>query len=378
MITSPLTSLRFIAAIIVVIFHYGSGTGLAQLAQGVLTAGQSMVIFFFVLSGFVMTIAYLRKDSFSTRDYWVARLARVAPIYFLALIVAAYITLSPKVEDGWVYGGDVVVGVLLNATFLQAWFPPYPLSINTPAWSLSTEIFFYSMFPLIIVFLRKVQPKVINVVAFSFFIFLITQISLMNLHTSDMFEMPPSKIYDLIYFFPLFHLGTFLIGVAAGYLMITKNFEKKSLQYGHLWTVLTIVCVGVIILVLSNRGYLMSVFGYESSLLAPVYAVFFVLIVQPKNILAIPFRSKFFLILGEASYSIYILQDPLHDLFKAFIQPYLGMGSSAQFYVFTTILVVTSIFTFYFVEKPSKIVILNAYKKIRNTNIKSVPSIGLS
>jgi len=29
------------------------------------------------------------------------------------------------------------VGIVLNSLFLQAWIPPYPLSINSPGWSLS-------------------------------------------------------------------------------------------------------------------------------------------------------------------------------------------------------------------------------------------------
>ena len=43
-----LTFFRYVAALIVVIFHYGSATGFS----GTLVAGQQMVSFFFVLSGF--------------------------------------------------------------------------------------------------------------------------------------------------------------------------------------------------------------------------------------------------------------------------------------------------------------------------------------
>ncbi|MBT3880231.1 MAG: hypothetical protein HON76_21990 [Candidatus Scalindua sp.] len=56
-----LTFFRFIAAVIVVIFHFGrDATGFS----GVLIAGPQMVTFFLVLSGFVMTLSYLNKKDF--------------------------------------------------------------------------------------------------------------------------------------------------------------------------------------------------------------------------------------------------------------------------------------------------------------------------
>jgi len=54
-----LTFFRFLAAAIVVASHFNQdATGLT----GALVAGPEMVTFFFVLSGFVMGIAYLKKD----------------------------------------------------------------------------------------------------------------------------------------------------------------------------------------------------------------------------------------------------------------------------------------------------------------------------
>ena len=119
-----LTFFRFIAASIVVIFHYGRGTALADLAPGFLTAGPEMVSFFFVLSGFVLMIAYWNRE-LDTKKFLRARLARIVPIYYLALIAVLFLE-SADFE---------MRAVLLNVSFLQSWFPPYPLTINIPAWA---------------------------------------------------------------------------------------------------------------------------------------------------------------------------------------------------------------------------------------------------
>jgi len=53
-----LTFIRFFAAFVVVVFHYGRESRLAQLSFPLMECGPEMVTFFFVLSGFVLMVAY--------------------------------------------------------------------------------------------------------------------------------------------------------------------------------------------------------------------------------------------------------------------------------------------------------------------------------
>jgi peptidoglycan/LPS O-acetylase OafA/YrhL len=67
-----LTPLRFIAAAVVVIFHFGlKGSDYI----GFFSAGPQMVSFFFVLSGFVMAFAHYEKP-LDLEPYYIARAAR--------------------------------------------------------------------------------------------------------------------------------------------------------------------------------------------------------------------------------------------------------------------------------------------------------------
>ena len=139
-----LTFFRFLAAAIVVIFHFGGEiTGLS----GVLTSGPEMVTFLFVLSGFVMGIAYLNKDISTSRYLW-ARVSRILPVYLLALVmvVSSYAISNNEIN---------LVSLALNLTLLQSWVSPHPLSLNHPGWSLSVEAFFYFSFPFILYLIKK-------------------------------------------------------------------------------------------------------------------------------------------------------------------------------------------------------------------------------
>jgi peptidoglycan/LPS O-acetylase OafA/YrhL len=89
-----LTSLRFFAALWVVFFHLSTrvaGT-LPAAARTVIGRGWMGVPFFFILSGFILAHVYGRKLSApATRAergrFWWARVARVYPLYLLALAV---------------------------------------------------------------------------------------------------------------------------------------------------------------------------------------------------------------------------------------------------------------------------------------------------
>lgn len=77
---SRLNFLRFIAVMVVVIFHFGLAVepiSAWPLLHGVLH-GPTAVSFFFVLSGFVLTAAYAARfieAEVSARSFWRARLA---------------------------------------------------------------------------------------------------------------------------------------------------------------------------------------------------------------------------------------------------------------------------------------------------------------
>jgi peptidoglycan/LPS O-acetylase OafA/YrhL len=159
---APLTGLRGVAAYSVLLAHaietffvYQSGPAVFQPAAFRLAYfGMSL---FFVLSGFVLFYTYATRIAAAPRglgrasyDFFVARFARLYPLYVVALIVYSPHGLPhafkhrPLVE-------------LSYATLTQSWFNVED-AFFPPDWSISTEWFFYFAFiPLsfLIVSLRR-------------------------------------------------------------------------------------------------------------------------------------------------------------------------------------------------------------------------------
>jgi peptidoglycan/LPS O-acetylase OafA/YrhL len=58
-------------------------------------------------------------------------------------------------------------------------------------------------------------------------------------------------------------------------------------------------------------------------------------------------------LLGEASYSLYILQFPLHGVYERLIGPHLGLGPLANFWALFAFMVGVSVAVFLLFEKPA-------------------------
>nr|WP_314266237.1 acyltransferase [uncultured Moellerella sp.] len=143
----PLTSIRFFAAIFVLFSHlsYFSATSLSVFY---VKEGFIGVTLFFILSGFVLAYSYedrFKKKKTTIFSFYSARIARIYPLHILTLILALpfFLINSPD-----------FLSLLSNVFLLQAFIPndSYYFSLNAPSWSISVEMLFYLLFPLLIRF----------------------------------------------------------------------------------------------------------------------------------------------------------------------------------------------------------------------------------
>ena len=141
-----LTGLRFFAAINIVLFHFSDPKWFGWFAP-VVNAGYASVSFFILLSGFVLTYNYAgraRERKLDHVRFWEARFTRLYPIYFLSLLMA-YEMVMPEYAAHthrmfW-------TGMVLTPLLLQGWVPSLATFLNTPAWTMSAESFYYFIFP---------------------------------------------------------------------------------------------------------------------------------------------------------------------------------------------------------------------------------------
>ncbi len=126
------------------------------------------------------------------RRYALGRVARVYPVYLLSLLVVAPFILADPTPGK---AGYLVAHLLL----VQAWLGAIPVSWNTPAWSLSCEMFFYAMFPCAVLLIRRANWR--NVALTAAIACWLTR------------WMWSAGVSDNIK--PLVHLADFLMGIAA-------------------------------------------------------------------------------------------------------------------------------------------------------------------
>jgi peptidoglycan/LPS O-acetylase OafA/YrhL len=159
-----LTSTRFFAAMAVLLGHFSDLLALPPVVSQLISGGIG-VSFFFVLSGFILTYRYW--DSFSVsvnaqsfRRYFVARIARVYPLYVVALLLMTGLYLAMvAVRPGAIgFPPNPVISWLTNLLALQTFAPTRETQQfwNAPAWSISTEFAFYLMLPFMLAGLSRV------------------------------------------------------------------------------------------------------------------------------------------------------------------------------------------------------------------------------
>ncbi len=167
-----LTSLRGLAAVWVVFYHFQDVLRAGGLPAGPLTRlighGHYAVDLFFLLSGYVIAYNYLDVPGLLERRacfrFLVMRLARIYPAHLVGLLaVLPMVVVARVLGYGLTEEGYGLVTFLQHLTLTQAWVPFMKLSWNYPAWSVSAEWFAYLCFPLLAVLLRRVRGVAANV-----------------------------------------------------------------------------------------------------------------------------------------------------------------------------------------------------------------------
>jgi peptidoglycan/LPS O-acetylase OafA/YrhL len=124
--------------------------------------GHDAVIFFFVLSGFVIAYSTLGKSR-TLRSYFIARLSRlysvVIPALFLTLILQIVGTaLNPGFYSQKVSGHEFLRYILASSFLQEIWTLSASPRTNTPFWSLGYEFWYYALFG-VVVLIKSLRLK---------------------------------------------------------------------------------------------------------------------------------------------------------------------------------------------------------------------------
>lgn len=133
---ATLQSLRFVFVMLIFLSHFAYRD-----IQALDAGGDCGVAFFFLLSGFVLSLGYGRKIDDGTFCYGRFLKRRFLKLYPLHLLCLIFFLVVSKARLDW--------SVLLNVLLLQAWIPDpdYYFSCNSVSWFLSCLFFCYILFP---------------------------------------------------------------------------------------------------------------------------------------------------------------------------------------------------------------------------------------
>lgn len=150
----PLTSLRFVAALLVFSWHCVPTRRISV----TFSFGYLGVAFFFLLSGFILTYSYHehfrgRLRAGAVRAFYAARIARIYPLHLATMPIAIACVIAFGTSPLWngAGGSTRLQAIAAQAALVQSWIPVGPIyfGANGPAWSISVEAFFYAAFPLL-------------------------------------------------------------------------------------------------------------------------------------------------------------------------------------------------------------------------------------
>ena len=281
-----LTSLRFIFISFIVLHHLHIYDG----------GGSMAVAFFFVLSGFSLTLGYKEKVvslGFSYGNYVKRRCVKFYPLHWLCLLASIpLIILNLKL--------DLVPKFFLNATLLHSFVPlkDWYFSFNWVSWYMSDAMFMAVTFPLIlkgIVRSNRIVKTVIAVVTLILYAILAVL-------------LPDENKHAILYINPIVRTVDFIVGIylALAFLKL-KDSSKICLFVWQNTSILVLASLVMIVLLvvlscrLSEPQQLTAAFYWPLVMLL-IVTVAFIGNWGGQNLL----QHKYLVKLGELSFIIFL------------------------------------------------------------------------
>jgi len=318
-----LTGVRFVAALLVVLVHCG---WVQALPESLSYFGRQLVSFFFILSGVVL--AYNYRDAIISRtlgwwDFFNLRLARIMPMH-----IATWLLATVYVWYGWkpAQGDHPVVSWILGLLCLQSYWPSAAIigRWNAVAWSNSCELFFYALFPFLLpVLVHRLKSKhsliitmicvyllqiVLYACASGMLVRWITPThSFLGYQTRGVAAdwVIPETITVALLVFPPLRLCEFVVGVCIGLLILRGEPLLKSALKANL---LLGFCIVAFVLLIGLRVPDWVPVGAQTYLMSvPVLVLIVIALASGLTIVTPVLQSKPAILLGNASYALYLI-----------------------------------------------------------------------
>jgi peptidoglycan/LPS O-acetylase OafA/YrhL len=298
-----LDSWRGVCAVIVVIYHFTALSHLLFLPF--FRNGWIFVDFFFVLSGFVITHAYQHhlQSRHELLAFAIRRFGRVWPLHAAMLVpfvltelLKLLLTAKGFSADRPSFTGEMsTAGLVANLFLVQSVGVLSYASWNVPSWSISVEYWTYIVFGVVVLAGAKAaRPRLWNTL-------LLAAIFALSLLVLTVY----AKTLETTVTFGIFRC---LLGFIGGHFAHQLWRRLPPLRSPTGIELLTVLLVSLFAVYLANGLF---------ALLAPVvFGGAVIVFAQERGALSQLLRSRFFVMLGKLSYSIYMTHWFLHDVYR--------------------------------------------------------------
>lgn len=324
-----LTGIRFFAAFAVLAFHYGAAfterMHAPHAVSNLLHNGYMAVSLFFVLSGYILAYSYAgRLEEFSGWvRFIISRMARIYPVYLLSLFLALPVLTS-----------DLNVERVVRVLFMiQSWGSPASDDAYAwvmQAWTLSVEFFFYLTFPAVFLLMQRI-PRLGR-----YFCVLAAAAAIAYWGTSSVapgVTEIPNMSKNWIPPLPVLRWLEFLFGI----LLCLGASDSRGLVVKisrPIFVVVVIVSIFILLATASTR--------HEASYATLLFGVLIVQLASGMNAITTFLSSKVLILLGGASYALYILQGPIREWLRfllknpldAALNPFVAIGVSVVVFLY--------------------------------------------
>ncbi|SHF34008.1 acyltransferase family protein [Dysgonomonas macrotermitis] len=237
------------------------------------------VSLFFIVSAYTLTMSHERRkdEKRATRNFFIRRFFRIAPIYYSAIILiylfnidhsAAYIKAIPTF---W---------FLSNFLFLNT-LSPYIIGTIVPGgWSVSAEFIFYFLFPILTIWVRNTNTSLIF---FGIFI------AIASIFHYNFYDDPFLSKFEFMEVNFLNQVPIFFLGIFAYHVTQKKDYRVSP------YTVVFLACVCLLFAHIPFPYYFMWTIAFTA----------LVIILSKYSLKA--FSNKVLASVGKVSFSMYII-----------------------------------------------------------------------
>lgn len=312
---SALTGLRFFFVVLLFLHHWDMFAdlqipGYTQLMK-YLSEGYVSVDFFFVLSGFVITYSYLprlQSKEVTPSTFLFNRVSKLYPVHLFlwVLCTVAYGGFSHILQN--VLAKQFWIGALL----LQSYVPINGFAFwgNEVSWTVSTELFFYIAFIFLIKFTAKEKTWIFSLLLG---VILFNSIAIGN-------ESPIASW--LYYINPIFRLLDFIAGMLLCEFMQKMSYHPSSVKTATLLEVSSLMVLICFMVISSNSPIRYNPRFQSYYYLIPSLYIIFAFSFS-KGYVSKLFSTKFFLVLGNCSFTFFMVHRFVLFLIKKYFASYI-------------------------------------------------------